>query len=366
MKLEIQLIAVLVAASCAIPGVFLVLRKMSLMSDAITHAVLPGIVVGFLLSGSLSSPLLIIGAVVMGVITVMITEAIAGTRLVHNDAAIGIVFPALFSIGVILVSKYTGNVHLDTDAVLLGELAFAPFDRLTLRGADLGPKAAWVMGAILVFNLSVLALFFKELKVATFDPGLAATLGFSPVIIHYALMIDVSITAVGAFDAVGSILVVALMIAPAATAYLITDDLRLMVLLSIGFGVAASISGFWAAWFMDGSIAGAMAGMAGVFFLGAFLFAPHRGILSRIHERRNQKLEFSVSMLIVHLLNHSGRENASTECHIDHLQDHINWERRFARTVVGLAVRKGLIRVQDQTLSLTTNGVTTARDVMIA
>jgi manganese/zinc/iron transport system permease protein len=364
MRLEIQLIAALVAAACAIPGVFLVLRKMSLMSDAISHAVLPGIVLGFLLSGSLTSPLLILGAVVMGIITVLITEAISKTELVQNDAAIGIVFPALFSVGVILVAKYTGNVHLDTDAVLLGELAFAPFDRVALGGIDLGPKAAWVMGIILLVNLGFLGLFFKELKLATFDPGLAATLGFSPALVHYALMIDVSITAVGAFDAVGSILVVALMIAPAATAYLITDNLKMMVLLSVGFGVASALLGFWAAWFMDASIAGAMAGMAGVLFLGAFLFAPHRGMLSRIRERRTQKLDFSVSMLAVHLLHHSGQENATTECHVDHLQDHINWERRYARSVVGMAMRNGLIEEHDQILSLTESGVAAAREAM--
>lgn len=366
MKFEIQLIAVLVSASCAIPGVFLVLRKMALMSDAITHAVLPGIVIGFLLSGTLNSPLLIVGAVLMGVITVMITEAIAKTRLVQNDAAIGIVFPALFSIGVILVARYTGNVHLDTDAVLLGELAFAPFDRLTLGGNDLGPKSAWVMGIIFIFNIGLLLFFFKELKVATFDPGLAATLGFSPVIIHYALMIDVSITAVGAFDAVGSILVVALMIAPAATAYLITDDLRLMVILSVGFGIASSIAGFWAAWIMDASIAGAMAGMAGVFFLLAFLFAPHRGVLSRIRERRKQKLDFSVSMLIVHLLHHSSEEDAEIECHVDHLQDHINWDNRYARAVLAIAYRSGLVTEKDRILSLTDDGVSAAKEAMTA
>lgn len=366
MRGEIQLIAVLVSASCAIPGVFLVLRKMSLMSDAITHAVLPGIVIGFLLSGSLNSPLLIVGAVLMGVITVMVTEAIARTGLVQSDAAIGIVFPALFSIGVILVARYAGNVHLDTDAVLLGELAFAPFDRLSLGGADLGPKSAWVMGGIFLFNLALLILFFKELKVATFDPGLAATFGFSPLLIHYALMIDVSITAVGAFDAVGSILVVALMIAPAATAYLITDDLKLMVLLAIGVGVASSITGFWAAWFMDASIAGAMAGMAGVLFLLAFLFAPRRGIVSKIRTRRKQKLEFSVSMLIVHLLHHSNDEDAAIECHVDHLRDHINWDNRYAKAVLSLAFRKGLVTEGNRILSLTDSGVTAAEEVMTA
>src|SRR5690606_39215724 len=125
----------------------------------------------------------------------------------------GLVFPVLFSIGVILISRYAGDVHLDVDAVLLGELAFAPFDRFILFDTDLGPRALWVMGAILALNIVAISLFYKELKLATFDAGLAAALGFAPGLIHYGLMSLVSVTAVGAFDAVGSILVVALMIA---------------------------------------------------------------------------------------------------------------------------------------------------------
>lgn len=364
MKFEIQLIGIFVSAACAIPGVFLVLRRMSLMSDAISHAVLPGIVLGFLLSGSLSSPLLIIGAIAMGVITVLLTESIAKTNLVKNDAAIGIVFPALFSIGVVLVSILAGNVHLDTDAVLLGELAFAPFDRITLAGLDLGPKSAWFMGIIFVFNLLFLLLFFKELKLATFDSGLAASLGFTPVIIHYALMIDVSITAVGAFDAVGSILVVAFMIAPAATAYLLTNNLKLMVVLSIITGVLSSITGFWMAWFLDASIAGAMACMTGVFFFIAFLFSPKRGIIQVIKRKQDQKLDFGITMLAVHLLHHRAAENAARECHKDHLLDHINWEKKFIKLVVSHALHRSIITEQDGMLLLTKQGEDLAGQAM--
>ena len=127
-------------------------------------------------------------------------------------------------------------MHLDTDAVLLGELAFAPFDRVVVVGMDIGPRALYLMGGILVLNLLFIAVFYKELKLATFDAGLAAALGFVPVVIHYGLMGLVSITAVGAFDAVGSILVVALMIAPPATAYLLTDRLSRLIGLSVLIG----------------------------------------------------------------------------------------------------------------------------------
>ncbi|MDX1784280.1 MAG: metal ABC transporter permease, partial [Aequorivita vladivostokensis] len=246
-QIEIQLIAAIVAMACAIPGVFLVLRKMALISDAISHAILPGIVIGFFITQDLNSPLLILLAAFTGVITVVLVEFIQKTGLVKEDTAIGLVFPVLFSIGVILIAKNANDVHLDVDAVLLGELAFAPFDRLMVGGSDWGPKSLWVMGSILVITVSLLLLFFKELKVTTFDAGLSSVLGISPVIMHYGLMSVSSITVVGAFDAVGAILVVALMIAPAATAYLLTEDLKKMIWLSVLFGVFSAISGYWVA-----------------------------------------------------------------------------------------------------------------------
>ncbi|HAT64784.1 MAG TPA: zinc ABC transporter permease, partial [Flavobacteriaceae bacterium] len=212
-QIEIQLIGVVVAMACAIPGVFLVLRKMSLISDAISHSILPGIVIGFFITQDLNSPLLILLAALTGVITVVLVEVIQKTGLVKEDTAIGLVFPSLFSIGVILIAKNANDVHLDVDAVLLGELAFAPFDRLFISGMDMGPKSLWVMGIILIITLLLLFLFFKELKVSTFDKGLSAAVGFSPFLMHYGLMSVSSITVVGAFDAVGAILVVAFMIA---------------------------------------------------------------------------------------------------------------------------------------------------------
>ena len=140
-QLEIQLIALVVAVACALPGVFLVLRRMAMMSDAISHAILLGIVIAFFIVEDITSPFLIIGAALTGVLTVTLVELLHRTRLVKEDAAIGLVFPALFSLGVILISRYAGDVHLDVDAVLLGELAFAPFDRLVIAGRDIGPTA---------------------------------------------------------------------------------------------------------------------------------------------------------------------------------------------------------------------------------
>lgn len=313
LQIEIQIIAVITAVACAIPGVFLILRRMSLMSDAISHAILLGIVLAFFITKDINSPFLILAAAATGVLTVSLVELLNKTRLVKADAAIGLVFPALFSIGVILISRYAGNVHLDIDAVLLGELAFAPFNRLVVGGLDIGPKAIYIMGSILLLNLIFLLLFYKELKLATFDAGLAVALGFAPGLIHYGLMSVVSITAVGAFDAVGSILVVALMIAPPATAYLLTDSLPRMIGLSALTGALSALSGYWVAHLLDASIAGAMATMAGVLFGLVFLLAPERGLVAIARRRGRQRIEFARKALAIHLYNHEGLPDAAEE-----------------------------------------------------
>lgn len=351
-QLEIQLIAAVVAIACAIPGVFLVLRKMSLISDAISHSILPGIVVGFLITHDLNSPWLILLATITGIITVVLVEAIQKTGLVKEDTAIGLVFPALFSIGVILIAKNANDVHLDVDAVLLGELAFAPFDRLLVAGVDIGPKSLWVMGSILLLILGLLFAFFKELKVSTFDAGLSSALGISPVIMHYGLMSISSVTVVGAFDAVGAVLVIALMIAPAATAYLLTSNLKKMLMLSVLFGVTAAIAGYWMAHLLDASISGSMTTMLGLLFLMVYLFAPNKGIIAVMYRQKQQRIEVSLLTFLLHLNNHT----EESERHINHLNEHINWQKVRSRTVLDLAQKNNMITVSNSIVTLTKKG----------
>jgi len=355
-QIEIQLVAVVVSMACALPGAFLILRRMAMMSDAISHAILPGIVVGFFLTESLGSPFLIVAAALTGLVTVALVEGLERTKRVKKDAAIGIVFPILFSIGVILIARYAGDVHLDMDAVLLGELAFAPFDRITLGAYDLGPRALWVMGTVLVLNGLFLVAFYKELKLATFDAGLAAALGFLPGVLHYALMGMVSITAVSAFDAVGSILVVALMVGPPATAYLLTDRLSWMIGGSAALGAVAALSGYWLAHGLDASIAGSMATATGLLFGGAVLVAPERGLVARWRRRRAQKWRFAEQMLAIHLLQHEGTPEAARESRTAHLQEHLGWEADFAQKVVKRSAQHGTVHPQNGHLQLTDEG----------
>ena len=360
----IQLIACVVAAACALPGVFLVLRKTAMVSDAISHTVLLGIVLTFFIVDDLNNPLLILGATAIGVLTVLITEILIETRLVKQDAAIGLTFPALFSIAVILISVFARNVHIDTDAVFQGDLLFTPFTRFQIGGVDLGPKMLWTMGGILLINTVFILLFYKELKLTTFDPGLAAAMGFSPILINYALISLVSVTAVGAFDAVGSILVVALMIAPAVTAYMLTNRLSTMLILSVLIGVTASITGFWLATALDGSISGAIVTMLGVLFTVVFFVAPEKGMLAIIQRRLRQRWEFAQTMLAIHLSNHENGEDYLDEAHIEHCTEHMHWERDFAERVVQLGQRNGLIRRRDDVLYLTDIGRIRAQHAM--
>jgi len=365
-QLEIQLTAVVVAVACALPGVFLVLRRMALMSDAISHSILLGIVLAFFAVEDLTSPLLVIAATLTGVLTVVLVELVNRTGLVREDAAIGIVFPALFSIGVILISKFAGNVHLDTDAVLRGELALVPFERFTMFGVDLGPRAFCLMAGILLINAVLIGVFYKELKIATFDVALAASLGFSPWLIHYGLMTLVSITAVGAFDAVGSILVVALMVAPPAAAYLLTDRLSVMMILSAVIGAVSAVAGYWIAHFLDASIAGCMAGTAGLSFGIAFLIAPNRGIVAIARRRSRQKWEFAQRMLAIHLLNHENTPIAFQESCCDTLHEHVHWDKGFIEKLVNRMEENELATVRNRQLILTDRGRKLASEAMLS
>jgi manganese/zinc/iron transport system permease protein len=355
-ELQILLTAVVTAIAAALPGTYLVLRRTALVSDAISHSILPGIVVAFFLTHDLNSPLLLISAAATGVLTVFLIEALLRSRLVPEDASIGLVFPALFSVGVILISRYAGDVHLDTDSVLLGEIAWVPFDQMVVGGVELGPRALWTMGAILLLNLLMIGLAWKELKLATVDPGLAALLGFSPLTIHYSLMAMVSITAVGAFDAVGSILVVALMIAPPATAYLVVD--RFAPMLWVGAVVAAvsAVLGYAAAYVLDVSIAGSMASACGLLFATALLLAPRRGLAAQARRRSSQRLELGIRMLLVHLLHHQETEAEVDECRVSSLHHHLQWSEARTRQVVREAESRELVKRIDDLLRATADG----------
>jgi manganese/zinc/iron transport system permease protein len=348
--------AILCAAACALLGSFLVLRRMSMMTDAISHAILPGLVAGYFLA---QGPNLIVGAVGAtgaAILTVTAVEALQRSRYIDGGSAMGIVFPAMFALGTVLVSRWFTNVHLDTDAILYGNIEFSFFTRFIVGDRDLGPQSIWIMSTLLVINLAFLGLFYKELKLTTFDPGMAAMLGFSPAVVHYALMLALSVTTVGAFTAVGAILVVALVIVPAATAYLLTDRLIAMMALSVATGGVAAWAGYELALWLDTSVSGAMVTMLGIFFLLALLFSPSQGLIAKILRQRRNARRFAVDLLLMHLWNHETTEMEGTESTLGHISAALRWSPDHAKSVVARARARGMVEQERERLVLTDSG----------
>lgn len=282
MRSEIQIIltAGLVATACGLLGPFLVLRRVALMGDAVSHAALPGIVAVYLIFHTRAPLPVVIGAGAFAIVCVLITEAIRNTGLVANDAAIGLVFPVLFSLGVLGITRYASDVHLDLDSTIYGEIAFTPFRTVEWLGLDI-PKAAITMGVIALLNALLVVAFWKELKVTSFDPQFAQTVGRSPTLLSRLLLIATAVTAVAAFESVGAILVVTLLIVPAATAYLVTNRLVAMVVITLIVGWVSAIVGHGVALRLDASVAGAMGMVATACFTVALFVAPRYGLISR-------------------------------------------------------------------------------------
>ncbi len=268
---EIIIIAILTATSCALLGNFLILRGQSMMTDAISHSVLLGIVLAFLVTESLDSPWLVLGATAMGLLTVWLAEAFIKVKYVSPDSAIGLLFPFFFSIAVMLITHEAGNVHLDTDSVLLGELAFAPFHRLYINGIDIGAAALYSSAGLLLLNSICIFLLYKELSLSTFDNVTAKLMGFSPRLLHYGLMTLVSLTAVVSFQSIGSILVIAFMVAPAMTAALWARTMSGRIFFSILIGAVGSSVGTVSAIVLDTSLAGMIATILGALFILSLL-----------------------------------------------------------------------------------------------
>ncbi len=277
----------LVASSCALLGCYLVLRKMAMVGDAISHAVLPGIFLAYMLAGTRSSVPLLIGAAVFGVLCTFLIELLTKRMRMQNDAAIGLTFTFLFAIGVILATRFASYAHLDQDCILYGEIAYVPFDvgwTLDIGGA-IGvleiPVAIGILSALLVGVIALIWWAYKPLFITTFDPAYAAAIGISTTFWHYVLMGTVSLTTVLSFESVGAILVVAFLIGPAATAYLLTDRLPVMLILAVLIGILSAILGYWLAVWINGSIAGAMATVVGGLFGLALFFSPSYGIIGK-------------------------------------------------------------------------------------
>ena len=326
---------------------------MAMMSDAISHAVLLGIVIAVFVVGGRETVPVIVGGVLSGILTVSLVELLYRTGRLKKDSSIGIVFPFLFAIGVILVTQ-AGNVHIDAQHVLYGSIEFVPFDTLYVDEINIGSKSLWVLGVLAIANISFIAILYKELKIGTFDASLAVSVGLMPVLIHYLLMIMVATTAVVAFESVGAILVIAFFIVPAAGAYLLTDRLYHMIILSVGLGIVSAITGYLLAILADVSIAGSMATMAGVVFGLIWVFAPNRGLISRWRRISKQRFEIDVGIMLTHMNDENESHHQVTP---SSMSSALGWTFEYSKKICKFALESKLAEKDELgNLSLTESG----------
>lgn len=279
--LQMILLSSLVNVACALVGSYLLLRKMSMMGDALSHAVLPGLVMAFLFSESLSIVPLFVGAVVAGVLTTWLTQTLHQYGGLATDASMGVVFTSLFAVGVILIKVYASEVHFDAACVYEGSLLEMTVVTFDVAGFDI-PREVNVISPILLLNLGLILLLWKELKLSTFDSGLATSMGFSATFLHYLLMTLVALTAVASFRIVGSILVVAMLIIPAATAQLLVKRLVTLLVLACLLGVVVAAVGAVLAVGFNVSPPGMMAVVAGGMYALAVFFSPSSGVVANL------------------------------------------------------------------------------------
>ncbi|MEM7736985.1 MAG: metal ABC transporter permease [Deinococcota bacterium] len=352
----------LVGIAASLLGTFLVLRKSSMLSDAISHSIVFGIVIVWLITKQQSGAVQIIGAALTGVLTVFLTEALAGSRRVKYDAAIGLVFPVLFSIGVLLMNLYARDVHIDEHTVLLGEIGFVWLNTFDVGELRIPRALVWMLVMTFV-NLLFVVGFYKELKLATFDAGLAKALGFAPVALFYGLLSLTSASAVAAFDSVGAVLFITFIIVPPSAAYLLTDRLWKMMVYGGVIALASSVSGYYLAVAWNVSIGGMMAVMTGVFLVLAFLFGPRYGLIAQELKRHEQREANATRALAVHLYHHEGGPEQVEENVVSALRDHLRWEDSKVRHALARSLDDGLINRQGDALQLTPKGRMVAKEI---
>ena len=259
-----------------------------MLVEGIAHAVLPGIVVGYAFTRDLNSPWLIFGAALAGLVVVLCNEWLIRTNLLSGDAPQGLVFPALFAAGVILVTMDFSHIHLHTEVVLIGDLNLAAFRQLTVNGVSIGPRYLYIMLAVLIVNVTFIALFYSRLKLTTFDSEFAAVLGMRTQLFNTAFMFLVSVTVVAAFHAAGALLVISLLVVPAASAHLISKRLSVLLALTAVFAVAGALGGFWIAYALNAATSAGMALFYGVLFVSAACLDK---LVTRFKRQRQAKEE---------------------------------------------------------------------------
>jgi len=374
LDLPALLTAVFAAVACALLGNYLVLRGLSLMGDAISHAVLPGIVVAFLLTSSRSGITIFIGAAVAGILSAAIIEFVRKYGRVESGAAMGVVFSIFFALGILFIEQAAArSVDLDADCLLHGQLEtifwYPPpgVPLLSREALALLPSEVMTSFLTLVVVIGFVLLFYKELKLSSFDSALADALGFRSSFLHQMLMVMVACAVVASFKAVGSILVIAMLICPAASARLWTDRYNVQIILSVVFAILSCVLGYflgafgplWLGYKNSVSAAGMMAVVSGLLLTGSIILAPRHGVLAR--SLRQLKLAVRVRGEDILALIYRAKE-VGKPVNLQQIRSTLGDE--LLTTVALLNVKSSALVVGDEELSLSTPGEARAKELV--
>ena len=334
-------ILVLVSLSLSLPGVFLVLRKMCMTADAMSHTVLLGIVLAFLIIHDIDSPLLTIAAALAGLFTVLAIEGLIQGNKLRKDAAIGVVYSFLFAVAVLLITKFARNSHLSVEMILMGEVLYASLRRITFLGINM-PKAVLDMLVLFILNAGFISLFYKELKLTSFDETYSKVSGFGNPLLNLGLMALVSLSCVVAFDSVGSILVLAFFTCPVVCAFLIARNLKEMFLYSAIFAALMSSLGYFIAVFYNVSLAGMCATCGGILVLIVALCGP-KGIIVHNLQRKRLAREQKMLSLLDHIGNHQKSSDEIKELRLITMHAHLDWDEDEVLEYLRMLEKRGLV-----------------------
>jgi ABC-type Mn2+/Zn2+ transport system permease subunit/Mn-dependent DtxR family transcriptional regulator len=338
----------LVSVALGLVGCFLVVRGTSLLGDALSHSVLPGIVIGFLIGKSLHSVWILIGATLVGLLAALLVQTVHAQSRVKEDASLGITFTTLFAIGVVMINLLAGQADLDPGCVLYGNI-----EHFTVHRWE-GIRPMLFISAALV---TALVVFYRQLLVSTFDPALARSLGIPAGIVHYVLMAALSLTVVASFEAVGAILAVALLIMPGATARLWTDRMPAMLWFAGGHGIVSTLLGYWLSHpqVVNTSASGAICVAGFALFVASWLLAPRQGVLMQMLVRRRLRRAIASENLIKAIDEIGGASPVTVEA----VRSELRVDSKSFDETLHRAVKAGWVRqtAGGQTLELTASGL---------
>lgn len=335
---EVLLVLVMTSLCCSLIGPIVILKNMAMVADALSHSILLGIVVSFIFVKDLSSIWLILGAAIFGVITVLVVELLVKLKLVKNQDGLGFIFPIFFSLGVIIISKYFRNVHLDIDMVLMGNPLFSPFIRMWGL-----PKDLWTMIFVFIINFAFVILGYQRLKISLFDEDYAKLQGIKISWLYYLSVCLISVTSVSAFNTVGAILVISFLVAPAAAAYLLSKSLMSMTIISMIYGLINVLIGFHVSIIFDVSLSGACAFVSLLTCLLTIIFCKN-GYIHKLFYRYLNKKQLRMDLILIHLYRHP---NDINETGYDSIHEHLNWSSNDTEYYLGELALEDYIEYND-------------------